>query len=287
MAAVVVVHGIGKQFLGARSLHGGVAAALLDGLSLAGGQELGPEDVGVAFYGHLFRTRGAVKGEPAYTYRDVSDPDEVALLYAWWREAARLEPDRVPPPEAEGMKAATPRTVQRALYALSRSRFLARTTERFLIGVLKQVRLYLGDAEIRGRVQEEVAAAIGPDTRVVVGHSLGSVAAYETLAAWEDGPSLDFVTIGSPLGIPHLVFDRLQPTPSKGHGHRPGCVRHWTNVCDRGDVVALVKRLAPSFGDVDDVLVANGWQAHAIEHHLTAVETGRAIARGLHSPGSA
>ncbi|MER5277268.1 hypothetical protein ABT025_16115 [Streptomyces sp. NPDC002809] len=43
--------------------------------------------------------------------------------------------------------------------------------------------------------------------------------------------------------------------------------------------------LAPLFPDptraVDDVLVDNGWRAHALEHHLTAAETGAAITEGL------
>jgi hypothetical protein len=62
-------------------------------------------------------------------------------------------------------------------------------------------------------------------------------------------------------------------------------VANWTNLCDRYDVVALRKRLAPLFVDgartVTDIAVDNGWQAHAVEHHLTAVETGSAIADGL------
>ena len=89
------------------------------------------------------------------------------------------------------------------------------------------------------------------------------------------------VTIGSPLGIPNIVFDRLTPAPSEGRGAWPAGVRGWTNLCDRYDVVALRKRLAPLFGDVQDIPVDNGWQAHAIDRHLRAVETGTAITEGL------
>jgi pimeloyl-ACP methyl ester carboxylesterase len=141
------------------------------------------------------------------------------------------------------------------------------------------------EPDLRRRVQEEVAAAIGPDTRVLIGHSLGSVIAYEALCAHPEWPVTTFVTIGSPLGIPNLVFDRLVPKPVRGRGQWPGAVQHWTNLCDRYDVVALTKSLAPRFPEgprpLDDILIDNGWQAHAIEHHLTAVETGRAIANGL------
>ena len=99
---------------------------------------------------------------------------------AWWGEAARLEPGRVPAPDGEAAtKAITPRAVQRALYALSRTRFAGRSGDRFLLGVLRQVSRYFTEPELRARVRESVAAAVAEDTRVLVGHSLGSVVAYE------------------------------------------------------------------------------------------------------------
>ncbi|GAA3131196.1 hypothetical protein ACFQ0X_32500 [Streptomyces rectiviolaceus] len=296
MAVVAVVHGIGKQYLGAHSLHAGVAAALLDGVRLAGGPRLVPDDVEVAFYGDCFRPQGAApaKGDAVLTAEDLTDPDDIALLLAWWARAALLEPDRVPPPQTPGpAKAATPHLVQRGLRALARSRFFARAGDRFLIGVLSQVRRYLtetGQGGVRARAQEAVAAAVGADTRVLVGHSLGSVIAYEALCAHPEWPVRTLVTIGSPLGIPHLVFDRLRPRPVAGRGHWPGAVDRWTNLCDRRDVVALIKELAPLFPDggrrVHDVLVHNGWQAHAVERHLTAAETGAAVAAGIPAPES-
>ncbi|MFF7722909.1 hypothetical protein ACFZDB_26595 [Streptomyces luteogriseus] len=290
MAAIVVVHGIGKQYSGANSQHVTVSAALLDGLSRAGLTGLQPDSINVAFYGHLFRPPGAApaKGEPWYSHQDVVDPFEVELLMNWWAEAHRIEPDRVPPPAGTGTsKAITPQSVQRALSALSRSRFFARAADRFLIGMLKQVRTYLTTPDVRARVQSEIATAVTPDTRVIVGHSLGSVIAYEALCAHPEWPVRSLVTLGSPLGIANLVFDRLLPEPRSGRGSWPGGVRTWTNLCDRHDVVSLTKRLAPLFGDPDgdhsvrDLLVDNGWQAHAIEPHLTAVETGEAIVQGL------
>ncbi|WP_055568912.1 hypothetical protein [Streptomyces atriruber] len=291
MAVVAVVHGIGKQYLGAHSLHAGVAAALLDGVRLADGPPLTPHDVEVAFYGDCFRPPGArpAKGGDALPGRDRAEPGDVALLLAWWRQAALAEPDRVPPLEVPGTaKAATPLLVQRALRALVRSRFFARAGEPFMIGVLSQVRRYFtetDDGGARARAQEAVAAAVREDTRVLVGHSLGSVIAYEALCAHPEWPVRTLVTIGSPLGVPNFVFDRLSPRPVAGLGRWPGAVDRWTNLCDSRDVVALTKELAPLFPDggrrVHDVLVHNGWQAHAVERHLTAAETGEAIAAGL------
>lgn len=64
-------------------------------------------------------------------------------------------------------------------------------------------------------------------------------------------------------------------------------MRGWTNIADRGDVVALAKDLAPVFGHrVTDVLVHNGARAHDVRPYLTARETGQAIASALRTPAA-
>jgi pimeloyl-ACP methyl ester carboxylesterase len=210
----------------------------------------------------------------------VDDPVELALLDAWWREAARVDPTVAV--QQTPTRGRTPAWVQRALYALSGSAYFAGLGERALVGALKQVRAYLTDDGTRARVQQRVRAAISSQTSVVVGHSLGSVAGYEVLCATPGLPVRAFVTLGSPLGIPNLVFDRLTPTPVNGKGAWPGAVREWTNVADEGDVVALTKALAPRFsGPVVDVLVHNGAKAHDVRPYLTARETGLALLAGL------
>jgi len=97
----------------------------------------------------------------------------------------------------------------------------------------------------------------------VIGHSLGSVVAYEALCQ-KPANVVTFVTIGSPLGIQNLIFHKLTPRPSpEGIGAWPGKVKHWTNIADKGDIVALEKNLAPFFGPtVRDVMVYNGSDAH-------------------------
>jgi hypothetical protein len=239
MARVVVVHGIGQQYLGPRSMHIAVGAAVVDGVRLASGPApaFTEADVGVALYGDWFRRPGR-KGEPLLTADDVVDPFEKELLAAWWRAASEDEPRRVPAPDTVGAKAPTPVSVQRALDALSSSRFFAGVSDRFLIGVLHQVRRYLTEPRTRTFVLDRVVACVGADTAVLIGHSLGSVVAYEALCAHPEWPVRALVTFGSPLGIRNLVFDRLIPAPIDGRGHWPGAGRSWTNVCDRHDVVA-------------------------------------------------
>jgi hypothetical protein len=281
MARIVAVHGIGQQLKGPHTLKETWLPAMQDGLALAGAAVSAAEDLVCAFYGDLFRRSGTKGvGEPSFRAGDVEEGFERELLAAWWEEAAVTEP-QVPGPGRK-TKLRTPDSVQRALNALTGSQFFAGLGERALIGFIKQVHRYFAEPQLRAQVTDRVAREIGPDTRVVVGHSLGSAVAYEALCARQDAPVRALITLGSPLGIRHVIFDRLQPAPAGGVGAWPGGVASWTNIADDGDVVALVKQLRPLFGQrVEDLRVHNGAKAHDIGPYLTAKETGRAIAAAL------
>ena len=113
----------------------------------------------MAFYGDLFRRRGVMAiGEAPLDSGDVQDGPERDLLDLWWREAARVEP-RVPGPDDDTMLR-TPMAAQRALNALSASRFFAGMTEPMMIGSLKQVRRYFDEPEIRAGAGARIAKAV-------------------------------------------------------------------------------------------------------------------------------
>ncbi|MEU6353481.1 hypothetical protein ABZ896_29855 [Streptomyces sp. NPDC047072] len=286
MARVVGVHGIGHQHAGERHLHASWYPALADGLARAGSEAaFGPDDLRCAFYGDLFRPPGRTLSvlDPPLTASDVQEGFETHLLLALWTEAARTDP-AVVPPDARTL-ARVPGTAQRALNALSRSRFFADVALRALVLDLRQVRAYLCDPAVRDAVQERLAAAVTDDTRVLVGHSLGSVVAYEALCAHPEWPVRTLVTLGSPLGIRNLVFDRLRAGPDGRPGDWPGGLRTWTAIADEGDVVALVKDLRPLFGDrIAGHLVHNGARAHDATRYLNTPQTGRAVSDG-YGPG--
>ncbi|MHC3461395.1 hypothetical protein [Streptomyces flavovirens] len=281
MTRVLCVHGIGQQFSGEHDQHLRWSAALRDGLLRAGASPLVPEDIHCLFYGDLFRPPGRVLAaqEPPLDASDVDTPYEAELLVALWEAAARTDP-AVVPPRADTL-ARTPRSVQTALDALSRSRFFAGVAMRSLIADLKQVRAYLCDQDTYARVQRRTADAVTERTRLVVGHSLGSVVAYEALSAHPEWPVRSLLTVGSPLGIRNLVFDRLRLPHGGAPGDWPGSVERWTNLADSGDVVALVKDLRPLFGErVRGHLVHNGARAHDAARYLSTAEAGRAVAHG-------
>jgi hypothetical protein len=284
MALIVVVHGVGQQAEGELTLHDRYFSALRQGTARAG-RTIQPDDVAFASYGEFFRPPAEVLSPlPYYDAQSVTDGYESELLLALWQRAALVDP-RVVPPDEEVL-ARSPVWASRALAALSRSRYFAGLADRLLIGDLKQVHGYFTDAALRSKIRGAVAGTITDDTRVVVAHSLGTVVAYEVLCVPVAAASLSFVSLGSPLGLPNLVFDRLQPAPRPSgadpRGYWPARVRNWTNIADAGDVVALAEDLRPLFGDdIRQVRVHNGAHAHDMASYLTDPLTGGAIVAGL------
>jgi len=289
MARIVVVHGIAQEFLGPEQLRRDLAPALQDGVLLTRtGASVTPEDVACAFYGDLYFEPGTRSLDvPPWDETDVEDDLEAELLAAWWESAARVDP-AVPDPDEPGTRGFTASRalryawVRSALDALSGSAFFGRVSDRMLIFALRQVRRYLTEPDLRSAAQERVAEQVGADTKVLVAHSLGTVVAYETLCAHPEWPPMDLVTLGSPLGLRGVVFERLSPTPTDGVGTWPGAVRHWTNIADQGDIVALADRLSDRFGkQVTDEPITNGTRMHDFARYLSAPKTGAAVARGL------
>lgn len=110
--------------------------------------------------------------------------------------------------------------------------------QRFVIRSLVQVTRYLREPRVRDAVQARVAEQIDESTRVLIGHSLGSVIAFE--AACRPGRPLPLlVTLGSPLGLRTIVYDRLRPQPPRF----PEQVSRWVNVSADDDLVAVVPDL--------------------------------------------
>jgi hypothetical protein len=282
---IVGIHGIAQQYRGPYQLSDLWLAGIRDGLFAAGHDEtaraLSQEDVRVAFFGDLFRPSGGLAGtDPPYTASDIRPGPEGDLLAALYAAAVASDPTLGEPDGAMGPVVVS---VEFMLARLARSKTFARVTQRALIGDLKQVSAFLGDPAVKQAVLERVRDQVGPDTRIVIGHSLGSVVAYEYLCQDRPGTVKLLVTLGSPLGIPNVVFDRLTPAPVAGAGVWPGRVARWVNVADRDDVVALRKDLAPLFPStlpavqVIDRLVDNGNEPHAIGRYLSAAQTGSAL----------
>jgi hypothetical protein len=129
--------------------------------------------------------------------------------------------------------------------------------------------------ELRGRLRKALDDHDGKRI-MVIAHSMGSIIAYDVLRALgREDPSRvveHFVTIGSPLGLPHVKHKIYQENDLV---RTPSVVRRWTNFADRRDPVAADVHLAGDYEPnnrgvtVRDDLVINGYKSPAgkANHH--------------------
>lgn len=106
-------------------------------------------------------------------------------------------------------------------------------------------------SKVRGLLKQTLRPMLEKqDAVLLIGHSLGSVIAYDTL--WElshrEGVKgkVDFLTLGSPLGM-HYINRRLLGMNGSGEKSYPDRIRHWINLSAEGDVTALNRNLNESF----------------------------------------
>lgn len=285
MPEIVGIHGIAQQYRGPYQIADVWLAGIRDGLFAAGHHDtaraLSPEDVRVAFFGDLFRPPGTMAvTDPPYTASDIRPGPERDLLTALYAGAVASDPVLGEPVGAMGAGVVS---VEFMLARLARSKTFARVAQQLFLRDLKQVTAFLANPAVKQAVLGRVRGQVGLDARVMIGHSLGSVVAYEYLCQDQPGPVELLITVGSPLGIPNVVFDRLTPVPVAGAGAWPGRVARWVNVADRDDVVALRKDLAPLFPGnlpgvrIIDRLVDNGDEPHSVGRYLSAAQTGSAL----------
>jgi hypothetical protein len=310
MASIILVHGIDNEQLTPDGVEAQWLPALAGGVRLAGRADLadrlwpprsGPNAIESrsAYYGDLFRTPDQQGG--AVDLRELT-PEQTTLVEALALEWLERIVERSPAASPDGAQAQfaldlarDPEQVQaqgirnverQILKTLARNSWLARVgmtfAEQFVKTALTQVTRYLSDELIRALAQQRVLNLVEDDTRVIVGHSLGSVVVYESAHRLARPVPL-LVTLGSPLGLQTIVKDRLRPPPSF-----PPRAARWLNVADRDDVVAAEPDLRPLFtGDMPDtsrfdgVRVDNGSDPHHPCYYLGKLAVGRTISEAL------
>jgi hypothetical protein len=106
--------------------------------------------------------------------------------------------------------------------------------------------------EIRDLVKRELRPMLANQDKILlIGHSLGSVIAYDTL--WElshleqlPGKVDLFLTMGSPLGM-NYVQRQLMGYSHTGKQRYPTNIKHWANISSVGDLTALDRIFADDF----------------------------------------
>ncbi|WP_405150937.1 GPI inositol-deacylase [Sphaerisporangium sp. NBC_01403] len=268
MARIVGVHGIGKYryFQAAGSAEGAADAmrakwdrylhAGLTGGAPYTGQSYVSE---VAYYAHLLR-----KETPPATRRDLRKMDSASqLVLADWMK------------QMGGAGNFAGETLTGLIHRLAEWLLLrlGPRAKSFAEDFCPEVAAYFASADAAARVRsrDAVADAIRRNRpKVVIAHSLGSVVAYEALWAHPDLSVELLITLGSPLAMGGVVFERLQPLPRSGRGRCPHGVGRWVNIADKDDIAAIPGALKSRFDGVTlDEKVNIDWaDFHTVRNYL-------------------
>ena len=285
MAKIVLVHGMRMENHDRAILQARWRAAVIRGLKATRwgasnpGLIPGKEDIALVYWGDLFRpqldaapaTKGVSFDELRRFYYDfLRGMVRAADVLSLWDEEGR--------PRSAMARMVNPIVFQTAVYMANGPVNNADPAH---------------DPGAYFQVQARLDAALDMDTQVVLGHSLGSVIAYEGLCRSAHRVQ-SLITVGSPIATPRLIMEPLRERqyrelnyPTSRPRPWPG-VDRWVNFFAPADVWSVpIKRLAPIFDPrICDVEVVHGNPHRAVETHklttyLKHAEVCEEIARGL------
>nr|WP_321398251.1 alpha/beta hydrolase [uncultured Desulfobacter sp.] len=154
---------------------------------------------------------------------------------------------------------------------------------------LKDLHRYYTNPEDRNKLRDRLRNAIidNQSKRIMIlSHSMGTIIAYDVLREMgETHPRLEIdhlVTIGSPLGLPHVKY-KIQE--ERNYVRTPSIVKKWSNFADKRDPVSFDVYLSGDYApnsdgiQVKDDLVANDWGGihHKSYGYLRTPEVSKAI----------
>jgi hypothetical protein len=156
------------------------------------------------------------------------------------------------------MGAALPEPARKALRLLDHK--FPDATDWSLRHFLNVVYVYMSSPEVRREIDQSVLKVLDGDEHepiLLVGHSLGSVIAYNIMQERPLLPWRGFVTVGSPLGI-HAIANRLphyEPRiPALKSTWKEYYPAAWLNAFDPRDIVALNPLLPPYWAPANAIL---------------------------------
>jgi hypothetical protein len=278
MGQWVGVHGINQQYRGREEILGEWVPALADGLLWGTGRRIRP-DLDLAFYGHLFREANFPDYDLARREKGPLDADSTAWLAdlgeAEIADLAAAVSQVVTPTDLAiaadeaGRHKAVPLKLPAWAVALTGAveRRFPNGSGIYLLWTVTQVRRYLLDAQLKSEVDQITAEAAAGAT-VLIGHSLGSVVAYEFLRQHPGHSVQLLLTLGSPLGL-RIIRDRL-PTGEPS-------VPKWVNVRDPHDPVSAAGSLSQWYPVTRERRADNGFHPHLAERYLNFKATGEAL----------
>jgi hypothetical protein len=294
-AQLVLVHGRSQQHKDAAALKGEWLAALRKGLAKAHLELPVPEaSVRFPYYGQtLYDLVGGVPDDQVaeVIVRGASgsgpDPDEYAMarqIVTEIRDRTGITDEQLGEVTSLDVVARGPQDhewIHAVLKALDR--YVPYGSGSAIATFTRDVYHYLHRPGIRDQIETGIQQVMQPDLpTVVVGHSLGSVVAYNLLRRDGEAHMWDvplFVTVGSPLAVTAI---KRSLAPNK----HPQCVGHWFNAMDERDVVALYP-LNRTYFDIDPAVenktdVQNDTDnRHSISGYLSDVDVAQRIHTAL------
>jgi len=194
------------------------------------------------------------------------------VFYDTQRDIALDEPGierllALPGPEQRDLREASgwPRRLRRWLYRASDAfpPLFDLIADQNMRATLHDTRRYFSNqngvaVRVRHMVADALVEAWRSDRRVLlVGHSLGSVIAFDVL--WElshrfaePGHVDRFVSVGSPLGL-SFVHNRLLGAPEKGRRRYPANIRRWQNLAAIGEMTALDRPMSVAWREMREL----------------------------------
>jgi hypothetical protein len=108
--------------------------------------------------------------------------------------------------------------------------------------------------DVREFLKRELREQLKSGNRVlVIGHSLGSIIAYDSFWSLSQQEQVqgkvDFLTLGSPLGL-NYVRDRLLGAKASPDRRYPAMIRDWMNVSANGDLISLDRTFADDYSEM-------------------------------------
>ncbi|WP_327250943.1 hypothetical protein [Streptomyces sp. NBC_01244] len=214
-------------------------------LVIKGTDRLGPEDDP---FGESVLMASEEEEFVADALRDAVRPEDLA--FAEEQALATLGPPKLWSPRITRL-------------AMAYDRRFARGGAQLFVRSMREVRLYLTEPDLAAKVRALVREEFTSATSVVIGHSLGSVIAYDLFrhqdvgaAHGAHGPAVHtLVTCGSPLGIPSVR--RLMGIADGERLGLPAPIR-WINVYDPDDFITGGAGLAAAARNLTDAEVENG-----------------------------
>ncbi|MFE3032937.1 hypothetical protein ACFXKY_14995 [Streptomyces canus] len=285
MARIVGVHGIRQSMTSKTQLTEDWSRALNRGLSEVGRPELSAGALELPHWTGLL-ARGATHLGSEEDPFDASVPlsEEEADFVAMALEDVVRQEDlaRVQQLGLQtlGPPQLWPARLTRLVMAFDR-RF-PRGGGKLFVRAMREVRLYLYEPDLAARVRALVTEAFDASISVVLGHSLGSVIAYDLLRRGEIAPERaavrTLVTCGSPLAIPSVRrgLNIADGEPLK----LPGDVA-WINVFDPADFITGGTGLSAFSPEITDAEVSNGvGDPHSAFRYLRTTPVALTIADG-------